>query len=120
MDIREFFSNFSENEVEKPEFLKSLGIDYEKMELLIDKVKDFIDASTTLNEEKNKDIEKENDNDNNQKKIDEMEELSLFFMSKLDDLLHNKTNIQILINNIEKVKNISYSNKSIKVYFRKK
>ena len=83
---------------------------YEKLEELKEKALEFIDASSLLIEEKK----------NENKNTDEEEELSMFFLKKLEEILNNKVNIQIFINNIEKVKSISYTNNCIKVFFRKK
>lgn len=110
MDLKDFFSNYSEKDIDKLELHNLLDIDYEKLEELKEKALEFIDASSLLIQEK------KNDNLN----TDEEEELSMFFLKKLEEIIGNKLNIQIFINNIEKVQSLAYSNNGIKVYFKKK
>ena len=110
MDIREFFANYTEKDIDKLELHNLLDIDYEKLEELKEKALEFIDASSLVIQEKK----------NEDKTSDEEEELSTFFLKKLEEIIGNKLNIQIFINNIEKVNSLSYSNKGVKVYFKKK
>jgi len=109
MDLRDFFSNYNEKDIDKLEMKNLLDIDYEKLEELMEKAKEFIDASTLVMEEKIKD------------NIDygEEEDLSLFFLKKLEEIINNKMNIKIFIKNLERVQSLSYSNNMIKVYFKK-
>lgn len=86
-----------------------LDIDYEKLEELKIKATDFIDATSILIDEK----EKLNQNSQSE------QDLVLFFSQKLQEMLNNEINLQIFVNNIEKVRGISYSNNGVKVYFQK-
>lgn len=108
MDLHKFLYQFkNEEEVRNLEIQDLLDIDYEKLEELKDKAKEFIDATSIMIEEKaGQDTQSESD-------------LLLFFSQKLQELLNNEINLQIFVNNLEKVKGISYSNNGIKVFFNK-
>lgn len=110
MDLKAFFSYYSEKDFDKLELDDLLDIDYDKLEELKCKAKEFIDATSLLIAEK----KAEN------KSTEEEEQLSIFFIKKLEEILENKLNIQIFVNNIEKVNSLSYSNNGIKVNFKKK
>jgi len=110
MDLKTFFSYYSEKDFEKLELNNLLDIDYEKLEELKCKAKEFIDATSVLIAEK----KAENKN------TEEEEQLSIFFIKKLEEILENKLNIHRFVNNIEKVNTLSYSNNGIKVNFKKK
>jgi len=110
IDLREFFSNYTEKDVDNLELHNLLDIDYELLEELKEKALEFIDASSLVIQEKK----------NDGKATESEEELSTFFLKKLEEIIGNKLNIQIFINNIEKVSSLSYSNKGIKIYFKKK
>jgi len=85
-----------------------LDVDYEKLEELKYKATEFIDATSILMEEKQGiDIESES-------------QLLKFFSQKLEEMLNNEINLQIFVNNIEKLRGVSYSNNGVKLYFKKK
>jgi hypothetical protein len=87
-----------------------LDIDYEKLEELKYKATEFIDATSILIDEKDK--LKENS--------DSESDLLVFFSQKLQEMLNNEINLQIFVNNIEKVRGITYSNNGVKVFFKTK
>ena len=49
---------------------------------------------------------------------DSESELLLFFSQKLQELQSNEINLQIFVNNLEKVKGIGYSNNGMKIFFK--
>jgi hypothetical protein len=72
------------------------------------KTTDMIDATSDMIEEKNK-LKKDTESEQN---------VVLFFSQKLNELISNEINLKIFIDNLEKVKGISYSSSAVKVYFK--
>jgi hypothetical protein len=111
INFREFLYQFkNEEEVSNLEMQDLLDIDYEKLEELKFKAQEFMDATAMLIEEKekiNQDTQSEQD-------------LMFFFSQKLQEMLNNEINLKIFVNNIDKVKGISYSNNGVKVFFKDK
>jgi hypothetical protein len=79
------------------ELYHMLDIDYEKLEQLKKKSLEFIEASSNLN----------------------YDQVLIFFNNKLQELRQNDINLQIFIQNIEKVRGIRYEKDGVKVYFKK-
>ena len=52
------------------------------------------------------------------KDIESVAELLLFFSTKLQDMKSNEINLQIFVNNLDRVKGIQYSNNGVKVFFK--
>ncbi len=80
------------------------------------KAEEFTDATSTLLEEKMK-----NNVDINlsESGIAAEEELMNFFMEKLNEMKQNEINLKIFIDNLERVKGLSYSNNGVKLYYKK-
>jgi hypothetical protein len=79
------------------------------------KAEEFTDATSTLLEDKLKN----NNNSNDNVSTEAEEELMNFFMEKLNEMKQNEINVQIFIDNLERVKGISYSQNSTKIYYKK-
>ena len=85
-----------------------LDTEYEQLEDLKEKCKEFYDYAKLITDLKKK-----------TEKNPEEEHLLLFFTKKIEELALNENNIQIFMNNIDKVESISYNNSGTKVYFSK-
>lgn len=79
------------------ELYHMLDIDYEKLEQLKKKSLEFIEASSNLN----------------------YDQVLMFFNNKLQELRQNDINLQIFIQNIDRVRGIRYEKDGVKVYFKK-
>jgi hypothetical protein len=109
IDFDKFLHQFkTEDEIRNLELQDILDIDYEKLDEIKYKALDFIDATSLLmdeNEKLGQNTEAESD-------------LLLFFSQKLQEMQSNEINLQIFVNNLEKVKGISYSNNGMKIFFK--
>lgn len=111
MPINQFLSQFvSQDDINKIELYHMLDIDYESLEILKAKCKEFKEASSRLNS-------KSNQEQSNEEGIISSEN-SIFFEKILSKLTKNEENIQKFIQNIDKVKGISYDKGGAKVYFK--
>jgi hypothetical protein len=81
-----------------------LNIDYEKIGELKEKVGEYTKLTSSI-------VQKGN-------KADENEELLVFLCEKLNEIKQNEINIQVFINNIEKVESICFSESKTEVYFK--
>ena len=108
INFNNFLYQFDENEVGKLEIQDLLDTEYEQLEDLKEKCKEFYDYSKLITDLKKK-----------TEKNPEEEHLLLFFTKKIEELALNENNIQIFMNNIDKVESISYNNSGTKVYFSK-
>lgn len=109
IDFASFLYQFkSEEEVRNLETIDLLDIDFERLSELRLKATEFIDATTTIIEEKNK--KKEN--------TDSEMALVLYLSQKLQEMINNEINLQIFANNLDNVKGISYSNNGVKIFFK--
>ena len=105
----------NEEEINNLELQDLLDTDFEKLSELKAKAEEFTDATSTLMEEKIKLnpallLNNENSPEN---------ELMNFFMDKLNEMKENEINLKIFIDNLERVKGMSYSNNGVKVYYKK-
>ena len=104
MQMSSFLSQFNTQEdINNLELTHMLDIDYEKLEELKEKSLEFIDASTLSLETY------VNEGD---------EDILVFFTQKLQELRENDINIQIFIQNIEKVHGIKYEKDGARIYFK--
>ena len=111
MPINQFLSQFvSQDDINKIELYHMLDIDYENLEILKAKCKEFKEASSHLNL-------KLNQGQSEEKGINSSEN-TIFFEKILSELSKNEENIQKFIQNIDKVKGISYDKGGAKVYFK--
>ena len=85
-----------------------LDTEYDQLEDLKDKCKDHFDNTNYIVQKMKQTV-----------KNPEEEHLLLFFTKKLQELSVNENNIQIFMNNIDKVESLSYNNNGTKVYFYK-
>lgn len=110
MNLDSFLGQFSnERDMENLDLNQILDMDNEKLIELKEKALNFIDAtSNILSDQHNKD--KENL---------EVEDCVMFFAEKLQELKSNDINIQIFIQNIERVKGISYEKNGAKIFFKR-
>jgi hypothetical protein len=105
VDFLTFLSQFrNESEVSELEVQDLLNIDYEKIGELKEKTTEYVQAASTLLEQGSRE-----GND----------DLLVFFCEKLNDLKRNELNIQIFVNNIEKVDGIAVVADKTRVYFNK-
>jgi hypothetical protein len=98
----------NEEEIRNLEILDLLDVDYEKLEELKMRTTDMIDVTSELIEEKEK----------LKKSTASEQSFVLFFSQKLDELISNEINLKIFIDNLEKVKSISYSSSVVKIFFK--
>lgn len=92
-----------------------MDTDIQKLSELKAKAEEFTDATSTLLEDKIKNYHDENENVNTEAE----EELMYFFMEKLNEMKQNEINLQIFIDNLERVKGMSYSQNATKIYYKK-
>ena len=87
-----------------------LDIDAELLEELKKKCQDFTDAASYLSEEKEKAGQSE------EAKSDQ--QFMQYLMNQYIEMQNNKINLDIAVNNIEKIKSLKYSDEGVKVYFK--
>lgn len=116
IDFEKFLSLFqNENEINNLELQDLLDTDFEKLSELKSKAEEFTDATSTLLEEKMR----QDNNTNFSESFAPIEELMNFFMEKLNEMKQNELNLKIFIDNLERVKGISYSQNGVKIYYKK-
>ena len=81
-----------------------LNIDYEKIGELKEKVSEYSEIISALIEKGSKE--------------EGMEELLVFMCEKLNEIKKNEINIQVFVNNVEKVEGICFSKKNTEVFFK--
>ena len=111
IDFIKLLSQFkSIDEIESLRVSDLFGIDADLLEDLKTKCRGFTDAASYLSEEKEKTGQNEDAQSDQQ------------FMQYLSDqyiqMQNNKINLDIAINNIEKIKSLKYSDEGVKVYFK--
>lgn len=105
VDFETFLSQFqSYDDINQLEIQDLLNIDYEKIGELKEKVSDFTEVTSEM-------IQKGNKADGN-------EELLVFLCEKLNDIKKNEINIQVFINNIDRVDSICFADNKTEVYFK--
>ena len=105
VDFETFLSQFkTEEEIDQLEIQDLLNIDLEKIGELKEKVNEYTEVTSQLIEKGSKD--------------DGKEELLVFLCEKLNEIKKNEMNIQVFINNIEKVDGICFSGQKTDVYFK--
>ena len=87
-----------------------LDIDADLLEDLKKKCQDFTDAAAYLSEEKEKSGQTE------EAKSDQ--QFMQYLMNQYIEMQNNKINLDIAVNNIEKIKSLKYSDDGVKVYFK--
>ena len=87
-----------------------LDIDADLLESLKEKCRAFTDAASYLSEEK----EKAGQTD--EAKSDQ--QFMQYLMNQYIEMQNNKINLDIAVNNIEKIKSLNYSDDGVKVYFK--
>ena len=87
-----------------------LDIDSDSLEDLKRKCQDFTDAASFLKEEKEKagQIEEAKSDD----------QFMQYLMNQYIEMQNNKINLDIAVNNIDKIKYLKYSDDGVKVYFK--
>lgn len=107
MKLDHFLGQFTnEKDMGSLELNQILDIDYAKLEILKKKALEFIDATSHV-------LENEKENDTS------VEELVIFFNEKLQEIRANDINIQIFIQNLERVNGICYEPNGAKIFFKK-
>lgn len=103
VDFSTFLATFkNEEELDNLEIQDLLNIDFEKVGELKEKAMNYIEMASSLDKERH-------DND----------DLVVFLCEKFNEIKRNETNIQVFIDNIEKVDSICYSGERAEVYFNK-
>lgn len=97
-------------EIQELQVADILGIDAELLESLKEKCNGFIDAASQLSEEKQKAGQAE------EAKSDE--QFMKYLSDQYTEMQKNKINLDIVVNNIEKIKSLNYSDDGVKVYFK--
>ena len=98
------------DEVNKLEVRDVLDIDAELLSEYKTKCMDFIDATGDLTSEKEKKVEL-------QKEYKSDMELMEYLIGKSNEMKQNEINFEIVLNNIEKIKYLCYSENGVQVYF---
>lgn len=107
MKLDHFLGQFTnEKDMGSLELNQILDIDYAKLEILKKKALEFIDATSHVLE-------------NEKEKDSSVEELVIFFNEKLQEIRANDINIQIFIQNLERVNGICYEPNGAKIFFKK-
>ncbi len=105
VDFDTFLSQFkSDEEVDQLEILDILNLDLEKIGELKEKISEYTELTSQQIEQGEKEEGKE--------------DLLVFLCEKLNEIKKNEINIQVFINNIEKVDSICFSNNKTDVYFK--
>ena len=97
-------------ELQQLEVSNLLGIDANLLDNLKQKCQDFTDAAAYLSEEKEKAGQAE------EAKSDQ--QFMQYLMNQYIEMQNNKINLDIAVNNIEKIKSLKYSDDGVKVYFK--
>lgn len=109
IDFYNLLSQFkNEDEIRELEIIDLIDVDYELLAELKGKAMEFIDATSYLIEEKKKKNEETNSD----------EAFVLFLSEKFQEMRNNEINLQIFVSNLEKVKELCYSNNGVKIFFR--
>lgn len=104
IDFKTFLAQFrSEEEIADLEVQELLNIDYENLGELKERTGEIINKTTQIIENGSAD--------------DGKESLLLFFCDKLSEIKKNEINVQMFIQNIDKVDNISYGEDKTQIYF---
>ena len=111
IDFNKLLSQFkSIDEIQNLQVSDLLDIDADLLEDLKKKCQDFTDAAAYLSEEKEKTgqfDEAKND-----------QQLMQYLMNQYIEMQNNKINLDIAVNNIEKIKALKYNEDGVKVYFK--
>ena len=111
IDFNKFLLQFkSVEEIQDLEVVDLLDIDSELLEDLKLKCKEFTDVASNLSEEKEKMGQTE------EAKSDQ--QFMQYLMNQYIEMQNNKINLDIAVNNIEKIKALKYSDDGVKVYFK--
>ncbi len=100
----------SEEEIGQLDVVDLLDIDSKLLEDLKKKCRDFTDAASYLSEEKEKNGQTE------EAKSDQ--QFMQYLMNQYIEMQNNSINLDIAVNNIEKIKSLQYSADGVKVYFK--
>ena len=111
IDFNKFLTQFkSIEEIQSLRVSDLLDIDTDLLEDLKKKCQDFTDAASYLSEEKEKagqTVEAKSD-----------QQFMQYLMNQYIEMQNNKINLDIAVNNIEKIKSLKYSDEGVKVYFK--
>ena len=111
IDFNNFLLQFkSVEEIQELEVVDLLDIDSELLEDLKKKCKEFTDVASNLSEEKEKMGQTE------EAKSDQ--QFMQYLTNQYVEMQNNKINLDIAVNNIEKIKGLQYSADGVKVYFK--
>jgi len=108
INFNNFLYQFDESEVPRLEIQDLLDVEYEQLEDMKDKCKEYYDFTDQIVQQKRASVSNPDE-----------EHLLIFFTNKLEELALNENNIQIFMNNIDKVESLSYNKNGTKVYFYK-
>ena len=111
IDFNKFLLQFKDvKDIEGLQVSDLLDIDSDVLEDLKKKCQDFTDAAAYLSEEKEKAGQIE------EAKSDQ--QFMQYLMNQYVEMQNNKINLDIAVNNIEKIKHLKYSDDGVKVYFK--
>lgn len=111
MSIEDFLAQFSRDEdVEKLEINQLLDIDNKKLKELMNQAEEFIDATSYLISEKEK----------NGQDVNTENALLQFYVEKLNELKENEIQMQVCLQNLDKVDGIQYEKDGAKLFFKNK
>lgn len=111
MSLTSFLSQYvTENDLNTIELYHMLDIDYEKLDELTNKSREFVDATSHHQEGEN--IQDNHDNG------EDSAEVTMFFNEKFQELRANDINIQIFVQNLDQVSGITYEKNGTRIYFK--
>ena len=110
IDFNKLLLQFKAEEIQDLQVADILDIDADLLETLKEKCRAFTDAASYLSEEKEKAGQTE------EAKSDQ--QFMQYLMNQYIEMQNNKINLDIAVNNIEKIKSLNYSDDGVKVYFK--
>ena len=111
IDFKKLLLQFNTiEEIQKLQVKDLFDIDAELLEDLKKKCQDFTDTASTLSEQK----EKAGQSEDAKSDVEFMQYLTTQYV----EMQNNKINLDIALNNIEKIKALKYSDDGVKVYFK--
>jgi len=111
IDFNKFLLQFkSLDEVKKLTISDLFGVDGPKLEELKQKCRDFTNDTSLLSEEKSKAGDTE--------QAEKDQKLMNYFMEQYVQMQDNRINVDIVVDNIDKIKELKYNDKVVSVYFK--
>jgi hypothetical protein len=112
IDFSSFLNKFeSQDEIKNLDVNDIFGVDAELLTNIVSKCKEFIDASSYFANNK------ENSGQNEEAKSDY--EFMNYLTAIMSEINETKINLEIINDNIDKIKSLQYDSDGVKIYFKK-